>query len=82
MELSDNVGKQEPGDAFRMTSEQPVIRPRSANTMRLKAMLRRGASGRLRIEEQLAALSINRGKTWIAKVRAHIKGTGVTTGEV
>jgi len=33
------------------------------------------------IEEQLAAVGINRGKTWIAKARARIKGAGVTTSE-
>ena len=33
-----------------------------------------------RLQEQLAALNINRGTTWIAKARAHIQAeTGETT---
>lgn len=33
------------------------------------------------LEEHLAAREINRGRTWISKVRARIKGTGVTVTE-
>jgi Bifunctional DNA primase/polymerase, N-terminal/AAA domain/Primase C terminal 1 (PriCT-1) len=33
------------------------------------------------LEEQLKALGIQRGTTWIGKARARINGTGVTTGE-
>ena len=34
------------------------------------------------LEEQLKALGIKRGTTWISKARARIMGTGVTCGEV
>ncbi len=34
-----------------------------------------------KLQEHLAALGIDRGTTWIGKVRARIKGTGVTVGE-
>ena len=33
------------------------------------------------LEQHLAALDINRGRTWISKARARIKGSGVTMTE-
>jgi hypothetical protein len=48
-----------------------------------EAIIKANAEMRVRkLQEQLAALGIDRGTTWIGKARARIRGTGVTVGEV